>query len=120
MAESTPIRDALMAATRALGPDFTCYTERDGGPWYIVAGNRESWHGAERVADTETGNRDQARAFALFLMGQPVPGFTFTPADQASRRQCVAFTCNGRGCFTAWRDACGRAFPATWPAVEAA
>jgi len=59
----TKAMSALVSeAARAIGPDFSAYTERDGGPWYLIAGHRESWHGASRVADTDTEDRDTARA----------------------------------------------------------
>lgn len=92
----------------ASGQAFSAYTERDGGPWYLIAGFRDSWHGAQRVADTDTANRDKARAFMLYMMGQAVPGYSFTLEQQLSL--FWTFTEPGGARFTVWTDEACRAF----------
>lgn len=114
MADSERMAALFSEAARTFGPGFACYTERDGGPWYIVAGYRESWYGAGRVADTDTLDRDAARAFGLFLMGRPAPGYAFTETRRAGRGggAFVEYAGSKGGAFTVWAGEAERAFPA--------
>lgn len=122
MADTKEMSTLVSDAARAIGPDFTAYTERDGGPWYLIAGNRESWHGAQRVADSDTGDRDTARAFLLHMMGQDVPGYGFAvtrqPSPEARSALSWEFEATGRkrATFTVWTDEACRAFP-NWTAA---
>lgn len=114
MPDSEKMAALFGEVARAYGPGFSCYTERDGGPWYIVAGYRESWHGAGRVADTDTLDRDQARAFALHLMGRDVPGFAFTETRRSGEggARFIEYAGSKGDSFTVWTEAAERAFPA--------
>ena len=110
----TKAMSALVSeAAKAIGPDFSAYTERDGGPWYLIAGHRESWHGASRVADSDTMDRDTARAFLLHMMVRDVPGYAFTATERKPRGLSWEFEGGRKGqcaSFTVWADEACRAF----------
>lgn len=106
---------ALVAASRPAG-GFSCYTERDGGDWYCIAGENESWHGSERVAEGFH-VRDNARALLAWgLAGGAMPANWKT---REVRRQSVALAMPGESDWlTIWREAWERVFPlAPLPAV---
>ena len=113
MRDSKDMLARVNAALKEAEPGFVAYTERDGGPWYIIAGFRDSWHGAQRVADTELCNRDEARAFLLHMMGHDTPGYTFTIARKPESLVTLywEFACNGVQIATVWCDEACRAFP---------
>lgn len=104
------IVERIRDATAKRGPDFSAYTERDGEAWYIIAGHRDSWHGAGRVADTPyygSAGRAKAQAALLFLMGE---GAGFTIADAGRRLAFELIDGNGNA-VTVWRADALRAFP---------
>lgn len=103
------IADRVAQLTEDGGQPFSAYTERDGGPWYLIAGHRESWHGAQRIADTDTGNRDKARAFLLHMMGVDTPKHIFTVDRRLSLFWEFVEPDGAR--FTVWTDEACRAFP---------
>lgn len=118
MTDTPELSAAVSSAAKAIGPNFTAYTERDGGPYYLIAGDREAWHGAERVADTDTGDRDLARAFLLFLMGQEVPGYSFARDNSRPLSwDYVGGRQGKRSTFTVWTDAACRVFE-TWAQMQ--
>lgn len=94
---------------RTLGQpsNFVAYTERDGGPWYAITGDRESYHGEERVAE-EFSRRDDARRFLIFLLGGPAPA-----GWHVKERRDISVTLDlGDGrVAVAWTRACERVSP---------
>lgn len=54
----------LLERVKAIAPGF--YTERDAGPWYVIA------PGGQRIAE-DFHNRDDARRLICFLAGDPLP-----------------------------------------------
>jgi hypothetical protein len=57
--------DALIERVKALGGG--CYTEQDGGNWYIVTKDHD-----DRIGE-EFERRDDARRFICVLAGDPMP-----------------------------------------------
>ena len=117
MPDTKAMSQLVSEAARARGPDFSAYTERDGGPWYLIAGYRGSWHDVTRVADTDTGDRDTARAFLLRMMGRDVPGYSFEITRQPAPgiKGALSWQFEGgpkgkRYGFTVWADEASRAF----------
>lgn len=106
----TDLSKAVADAAKARGENFSAYTEQDGGNWYLIAGNRSSWYGATRVADTPyygARQRDKARKALLFLAGA-MDGFTI--ADD-SRGLCVEIADSDGEIVTVWRREAFAAFP---------
>lgn len=112
--DTKEIATMVALQSQQIGPDFTAYTERDGYEWYLIAGNRESWHGSERVADTcyiGTRQRDKARALLLFMMGiEGVAGMKFERVEGKPTGFSTWADQDGRT-STIWNDAAARVFP---------
>lgn len=100
----------IQTAANERGSDFIAYPERDGGEWYLIAGHRDSWLGATRVADTPyfgTVHRERARAALLFLMGHG-DGFSIVSDNRAL---CVELADAEGNVTTVWRREAHAAFP---------
>ena len=117
-ADAGPNLSALVALHRP-GADFACYTESDDCPWYCLAGERGSWHGAERVAEGFDKRANARRLLAWGLAGGAMPaGWEATPHG-GNGSQSVDLAMPGEPYpVTIWRRAWGRVFPgAVLPAV---
>jgi hypothetical protein len=91
----------LLARTLQLARGF--YTERDGGPWYIVTPN----HG-DRIGEGFA-NRDDARRLLCWLAGDPMPEGWSIDIRPNSNGHDVHIP--GRDRATIWKRSVAKYFP---------